>query len=182
MTYFIGAYWGAREESQRECAVRVAAFFEALAKEGIGLSRWYKKAKSRRTPLVALPRGAAEIEPLLRANRRDIGGDVIAELGFSFSAWTGLEAKTVASLSCTCGAYSPMIGNTVVVSFESSSSPTLEFLQEILRAAVSAFDPEDAILNSSERLSKHEISVPVWEVPAICCYKSGSGFSQSEPA
>jgi hypothetical protein len=181
MAYFVGAYWGAREESQRECAVRVAAFLEALAREGIGLSQWYKKAKSRKAPLVALPKGVAELEPLLKANRRDIGGDVIADLGFSVSAWTGPEAKAVGSLSVKCGAYCSVIGmisNAVVVSFESSSPPDLEFLQEILRAAVSAFDPEDAVVNSSERLSQY--SLPVTEAPAIYRYKRGSGFSQSE--
>jgi len=178
MNYFIGAYWGAREESRRECAVRVAVFLGILAKENIGLSQWYKKSRSLKTSLVPIPNDVAGLELLLKTNRRDIGGEVIAELGFSFSVWTGPDAKAVGSLGGTCGAYNPVISNAVVVSFEPSSSLTMEFLQEILRAAVSAFDPEDAVVNSSERLSKY--SMPVTEAPAIYRYKRGSGFSQSE--
>jgi hypothetical protein len=181
MAYFVGAYWGAREESQRECAVRVAAFLEALARDGIGLSQWYKKAKSRKAPLVLLPKDAEGLEPLLSVHLRDLDGEVVADLGFSFAAWTGPEAKAVGSLSVECGAYCSVVGmisNAVVVSFEPSPSPTMEFLQEILRAAVSAFDPEDAVVNSSERLSQY--SLPVTEAPAIYRYKRGSGFSQSE--
>jgi hypothetical protein len=173
MSFFVGAYWKERNESQHECAVRMAAFLEELARENIGLPQWYKKARSRKAPLVAIPKDVAGLEPLLRQNRRDIGSEVIPDLGFNFSAWAGPEDKMGVSLSATCGAYNPLITNSVVLSFSSFKEPlpqsSLDFLQEILRAMVSIFDSEDAVLNSSENLSKY--SLPVTEAPAICRYK-----------
>jgi len=181
MSLFVGAYWKERKESRHECAVRMTAFLEALARENIGLLQWYKTVRSRKAPLVAISKDVAGLESLLKLNRRDIDGEVILDLGFSFSAWAGPEDKMGVSLSATCGAYNPLITNAVVLSFSSFEEPlpqsSLEFLQEILRAMVSAFDPEDAVLNSPENLSKY--SLPVTEAPAIYSYKRGSGFFQT---
>jgi len=176
MTYFVGVYWGQREESRQECASRISAFLQALPMHDAGLSQWYKKAASRKAPLVALPCDPDGLGPLLKTNRRDIGGDAIAELGFNFSAWTGRETDMQASLAATCGAYSPVVRNFVVVSFEMEVSPTLDLLQGILRSAVTAFDPEDGVVSSTDDLSAHA-SLPAWKVPSVFRYRRGAGFS-----
>lgn len=176
MAHFVGAYWAQRQESRQACARRMSAFLHDLAQQDAALSQWFKKATSRKAPLVAVPNDPDGLVPLLKANQRDIGGDVIAELGFNFSAWTGREADMAASLAATCGAYSPVVRNSVVLSFDPAASPTLDLLQRILKAAVTAFDPEDAVVNSTERLSAHA-TLPAWEAPAASRYKRGSGFT-----
>ncbi|WAC71041.1 hypothetical protein OU995_15675 [Roseateles sp. SL47] len=120
----------------------MSAFLHDLAQQDAALSQWFQKATSRKAPLVAVPNDPDGLEPLLQVNQRDIGGNVIAELGFSFSAWTGREADMVASLSATCGVYSAVVRNSVVLSFDPAASPTLDLVQQILKAAVTAFDPE----------------------------------------
>jgi hypothetical protein len=176
MAYFVGAYWGQREESRQACADRMSVFLHALAKQDAALSNWFKKTASRKAPLVALPHDTDGLGTHLRTNQRDIGGEAIAELGFNFSAWTGREVAMPPSLAATCGAYSPVVRNSVVVSFDPAAQPTPDLLQGILRAAVTAFDPEDAVVSSTERLSAHA-SLPAWKAPAVVRFKLGSGFS-----
>jgi hypothetical protein len=147
-----------------------------LAEQDAALSHWFKKAASRKAALVAVPDDPGGLEPLLKTNQRDIGGNAIAELGFNFSAWTGREVGILASLAVTCGAYSPVVRNCVVVSFDPGASPTLDLLERILRATVAAFNPEDAVVNSTERMSTH-VSLPAWKVPAVLRYTLSSGFS-----
>lgn len=176
MAYFIGAYWGPRGESSHRCADRMSMFLQALAKEDSALPRWYKKASSRRTPLVMLPNDALALEPFFKANQRDIGGQAIADLGFSFAAWTGNDSPIVASLSATCGAVSPAVRNSVVLSFDPDVVPSKDLLEKVLNAAVATFDPEDAVVSSTELLSKHA-PLLAWEAPSVLRYKRGIGLS-----
>jgi len=103
-------------------------------------------------------------------------GEVMVELGFDFSAWNGWKADIPASLSVGCGAFSPVVGNRAVVSFDPEASPTLDLLREILRAAVTAFDPEDGVVVSDATLSAHP-SLSIVETPAVFRYERGAGFS-----
>jgi hypothetical protein len=125
------------------------------------------------------PRDVDGLLPLLEVNRRDIGGEVMVELGFYFSAWNGWKADMPASLSFGCGAFGPVCAkcpNCAVVSFDPEASPTLDLLQEILRAAVTAFDPEDGVVVSKATRSA-DPSLRIWQEPAVFRYKRGAGFS-----
>lgn len=114
--------------------------------------------------------------PRLGVNRADIGRKVIVELGFDFFAWNGWKADLPASLSVLCGAFSPVVSNSAVVSFDPEASPTLDLLQGILRAAVTAFDPEEGVVVSDATRSAHP-SLRIREQPAVFRYKRGVGFS-----
>lgn len=177
MAYFVGAYWGPRREPLEACASRVSIFLRRLAQEHVALSSWFRKAASRKTPPIALPNDDPDgIASMLRANRFDTTGEVIAELGFNLSAWTGSESDIIASLAVTCGAFSPAIRNAIVLSFDSATPPTSDLLQAILKVAVISFDPEDAVASTTESLLAHP-SLPAWEIPTELRYRRGSGFS-----
>jgi hypothetical protein len=123
-----------------------------------------------------LPSDVDGLLPLLEEHRRDIGGEVIVELGFEFSAWNGWKTDIPASLSVSCGAFSHIAPNCVVVSFDPEASPALDLLQGILRAAVVAFDPEDGVVVSKATRLTHP-SLPFLRQPAVFRYKRGAGFS-----
>ena len=176
MSHTVGAYWGQRKESRQACATRVSVFLQALAAQDAALSRWYRLLASRKAPLRELPHDVDGLLPLLGVNRADIGGAVMVELGFDFSAWNGWKADIPASLSVYCGAFSPVVGNSAVVSFDPEASPKLDLLHGILRAAVTAFDPDDGIVVSDATLSAHP-SPSILEMPAVFRYKRGAGFS-----
>jgi hypothetical protein len=176
MSHTVGAYWGQRKESRQVCASRISVFLHALAAQNAALSRWYDLIDSPEEPLRELPRDLDGLLPLLEEHRRDIGDEVMVELGFNFSGWNGWNADIPASLSVGCGAFSPVVGNCAVVSFDSEASPTLDLLREILRAAVTAFDPEDGVVVSKATSSAHP-SLSIVETPAVFRYKRGAGFS-----
>jgi hypothetical protein len=176
MSYTVGTYWGQREESRQACANRISVFLQGLAAQGAVLSRWYRLLASPKAPLRELPRDVDGLLPLLEVNRLDIGGEVIVDLGFYFSAWNGWNADLPASLSVGCGAFNSAVGNRAVVCFDSEASPTLDLLREILRVAVTAFDPEDGVVVSDATLSAHP-SLSIVETPAVFRYKRGAGFS-----
>ena len=176
MSYTVGTYWGQRKESRQACASRISVFLQALAAQDVALSRWYRLLASRKGPLREFPSDVDGLLPLLGVNRRDIGGEAMVELGFDFSAWNGWNADPSASLSVGCGAFSPVVVNCGLVSFDAEASPTLDLLQGILRAAVTAFDPEDGVVVSDATLSAHP-SLSIVETPAVFRYKRGAGFS-----
>lgn len=177
MAYFVGAYWGARKELRLTCAERLSKFLCAISEEDVALSTWFKKVSSRKAPLVEIPKDPELLSRLLKTNNRDIGGDAIVELGFNFGAWTGKDSGLVASFRMTCGAYSAAIRNSVVVTFESdAATPAIDLLQRILERSVAAFDPEDAVVSSTEVLAACR-GVPASRAPAVFRYKRGSGFS-----
>ena len=174
MSYFAGAYWGQRQESRRECAVRLHMLIQALQALDPSFMSWYKKVASRKATPVEIPPDLGEVESNLKVSRRDIGGEPIVDIGFNFSAWTG-KGDVSTSLSATCGAYSPFIRNSVVLSFESSGRLADSLFQDILMVLIEVFEPEHAVVSSTELLLESP-SLPPWEAPAIFCYKKDTGF------
>jgi hypothetical protein len=176
-SYIVGVYWGAREESREDCAARISAFLIALAKHDVALSKWFKKMYSRKQPLVQVPMTPVGLTPLLGVNRRDIDREIIRELGFDFSAWDGRDDEIGASLSVACGAYTSVVPNSAVVSFDPQAAPALDLLRGILRSTVAAFDPENGVVTTIESARAHGVS-RIWEAPALYRYRRGSGFSE----
>lgn len=104
MTYFTGAYWMQREESQAACALRISNFIIEISKLDPSLSHWFKKGANLREALrTELPIDKNGLKPLLRVQRRDVGNEIIPELGYSFSAWNGNLSNMGASISVMCG-------------------------------------------------------------------------------
>lgn len=169
-TYFVGIYWGARSEDKLSCAKRVASFLLEVTDISDGALRWYKKATSKKAALTSLPKSSDELASHLKPQLRDIGSDVMCELGFGFAAWTGPDSSIIASLGMTVGASSAAVRNSVVVSFDAKSEPSKELLHEILRAAVSAFDPDSGVVTSMEDMTEHA-DLPAWELPGIFTYR-----------
>ena len=172
---FVGAYWGPRSESREACAHRIALFLNAVTGEECEFTQWFRKDNSRSTQGVELSDDS--ILKLLKTNNRDIGGGAIEELGFSFSVWSESSANLRASLAVKCGAVSPKLSNYVVVSFDPSAAPKEELLRGILREAVVAFDPDQAVVTSTEALSSIA-SLSAWEAPSLFRYTRSIGFAK----
>lgn len=180
MTYFVGAYWMQREESQAACALRISNFIIEISKLDPSLSHWFKQATTLKGALqTKFPIDANGLKPLLRVQRRDVGNDIIPELGYSFSAWNGNLSNMAASISVMCGGYSNLVGNSAVLSFAPKASPSLDLLKNILKIMVAHFEPEDGIVNSMERSSAHT-SLSVLEIPSIYSYHIHSGFKENQ--
>lgn len=175
--YFAGAYWGPRSQSRAACAQRISAFIGSLARIDGALGAWFRKIPTREAARIAFGSTPADIEPLLKGQRRDIGGEAMTALGFNFAAWNGNDGLT-ASMAATCGASVPMLRNSVVPSFEPISSSSPDSLQQILRAAVEAFQPTGGLAASNELLASYPQQSP-WTLPAPFQYhESTTGFTR----
>lgn len=148
---FAGAYWVARTESRSEVAERLVAFARGIAEASARLQGWYRTGRpeadaSRHLIGVNVDSVARE----LKVNRRDIGREPIPELGFSFSAWNGVDV----SLHAVLGAYARVGLNCVVLDAE--VAPGTEGFDEsvwrrVIQGLVDAFEPEHAAVVNGER-------------------------------
>lgn len=157
---FVGVYWSERRETRDEAAARVYGFIESIAGMHSWLSTWFKKGRLKKEALTRQILGLGDIRDALTVNRRDIGGGVLSDLGFSLGLWNGNNV----ALSITIGSVSPFVRNSVVLSIEGrGNAPTRGEWGELLRSAISAFDPEYGVVTSSEDLVRFHATDP-WDV------------------
>ena len=176
--YFVGVYWGPREESREACAARISGFLVGLAKQDVALSQWFEKVYSLKQPRIPVPNTPEGLLPLLTMNRKDVGRrEVIPDLGFHFSAWNGRKDGAAASVMALCGAYTPVASNSAIVDFDREATPAADALREILRSAIAVFDPDRGVVTSTESALALKVS-RIWDAPALYRYQRGSGFSE----
>lgn len=157
-TLFVGVYWSERRESREAVAVRVARFLALVAQCEAIFARWFLKARTKSAGGIPVIPDANEVATKLKVNRRDVGGDVISELGFSLGLWNGRTA----SLSATVGACSPHVRNSVVLAFDERAQIDKQVLRKVLCAAIEAFEPDHGVVTSSKLLTSAG-SVDPWE-------------------
>lgn len=171
---FMGAYWPERKEAQKKAAGQLAQFFGQLSQIDPALRNWFAKTTRKSAPKIPLQLDREGIADGMRLNRRDSSNEVIAELGFSFSAWNG-EALGIAA---TLGAYSSYVPNSVVLSCEADATLAPSVWRLILEAAITAFLPEYAAVTSSEILARSGALHP-WEA-GLLTYRRNSGIQEHD--
>lgn len=166
---FIGAYWSGRRESKESAAERLGAFLAVLASCGDAFATWYSKGTSRaaasRSPLNLDP---ASLVSNFKPNRRDADRLPIPDLGYSFGAWNGGDF----SLSATMGSWNEHVGNAVVPNLGADSEFDQASYQQIIEAAVRAFDPDHAVVTSHEHIRRAGATRP-WEVGLFAYHRGG---------
>ncbi|MGQ5652492.1 Imm52 family immunity protein [Streptomyces sp. EKR5.2] len=103
--FYVGAYWGPRAESAKECSQRLALCLSQLGEAHPALATWFRKDKSKSAASgnpVTTSADALETMLVGGRNRMDIDGQVISELGFRVSLWN--KNPVAVSFSTTCGA------------------------------------------------------------------------------
>jgi hypothetical protein len=124
------------------------------------LATWFLKARKKSAAVVPLHPAPREIASKLRVQRRDVGGDVMSELGFGFEVWSGGNV----SLDITIGAFNQFVLNSAVLSFrDPSETRSLGEMRSFMAAAIDAFDPEHAVVTSTELLTRRKAQKP-WQV------------------
>ncbi len=155
-TYYLGAYWGPRKESARECTLRLEHLLRSLAQVDPALAQWFKPARSRKK---ALP-NPLELKPealekhIQRHALKDDAGFVMEELGFTFSLWNGDRAEGDVSLELGCGKGSRWVSNVCLMHLPPEGAVaerllTAPVLSQVLRCIIAAWDPDWAVVTSS---------------------------------
>ncbi len=166
--HFLGAYWPSRRESIVECADRLAKFLSALADCDPDLATWYEQGGSRKGAS-ALKASIEDNDYLLNLlnrgrSKRDVGRDVIEELGFRVGLWNGVNGDREATLSITCGIYwdgpNPNAGlsNSVVLQLPKSLGALSEAknMARVLTVVAEAWEPTWAgVLSRAAMRARH---------------------------
>ena len=110
MTYHLNVRWDARDESLSTCAARLARMLEGLAAIHPNLMDWRRKAKTLALaykPFCVMPPSLPELEAILSRGRyfASASGVLIPELGYSVSAWNGLDEPQALSIRLHVGSY-----------------------------------------------------------------------------
>jgi hypothetical protein len=111
MTYYLNARWLPRNDPLSNCAERFARMLDRLAEIHPNLSDWRRKASSRTAafrPFCSMPPSIAELETILLRGRyfTSASRQWTPDLGYSVSAWNGLDAPQSVSLRLHVGVYS----------------------------------------------------------------------------
>jgi hypothetical protein len=159
-SYYIGAYWGIRQESVEQCAHRLAGFLMCLAECDPCFAHWFKKGGSRNEALKEeIKPDIATLQTLLLAgqHRTDIGQKIMENLGFLIGLWNGAsnDAES-AGLMIQCGSYALRPGfNFCEIKMpygetERERLLRVPVLEAIMKCAVSAWDPDWSVITSRQ--------------------------------
>ncbi len=153
--FLLGAYWDARPDSLENCTENAGRFFAGLAEIDPLLAHWYERGRSRKDALERQvdTSDTQKLQDLLLKgrNRRDVGREVIDELGFKLSLWNGAsEEEAEASVSVHCGAYSERVGNNVLIDlpYQSEGLKWVENASSLLALVAEIWRPKwDGIMS-----------------------------------
>jgi hypothetical protein len=148
-TYYLGAYWGPRQEDAEACAQRMAHMVRLLEPIDPLFARWFKSAKTLKE---ALKRPLdSDLEGLRKYIQRMVMKDdrrvPMPDLGFSVGLWNGRSGGDGVWLDIGCGAYFERVSNRCVLTAP-DEGPIGErvlstaFQTEVLRAIASTWDPD----------------------------------------
>ncbi|MFE8605138.1 Imm52 family immunity protein [Archangium violaceum] len=156
--YYVGAYWGPRQETALECARRAELFFHMLARCDPTFTQWYGAGRGSPRELPGWPvrPELKELESLFLKgrNRTDVGREVIEDLGFSRIVWNAKKEAT--EIHLTCGGYSPWGGPNLCLLYPPRQGAVRErllqapVLAEVLTSMVTAWNPDYAMAGSSQ--------------------------------
>ena len=167
--YYVGGYWGPRQETALECARRAVLFFHMLARCDPTFAQWYRGGRGapRELPGYPVRPEAKEWEPLFLRGmlRTDVDDEVIEELGFRESVWNAKKERT--RVEFHCGGYAPGVTNSCLLR-PPEEGPVRErllrapVLAEVLTSMATAWQPDFAMASSSEMVDL--IQKRKWEV------------------
>jgi hypothetical protein len=159
-TYYLGAYWGVRQEAVEACATRLSGYLRSIAQCDKLFAEWFLQGKTRR----AAAKRRLEVDPETLAaylaqdvRRASAGHSATPELGFQLGLWTGGQGNSdSASLMISCGCYSPAVGvNACTLQLPVDAAAThrlntVTSLTSLMGCAVAAWDPDWGLVSSIE--------------------------------
>jgi hypothetical protein len=161
--YKLCAYWKARKETIDACADRLARFLTTLSAYADVFTAWYERATSRRKAKqveIDFKNKGCLLDLLERGrHRRDIGKEVMEDLGFHVGMWNGGKSTKMVGLNVTCGLYSTapgLGGNCVVMDLpeELGDLQQTERIANVLVATATSWEPDWAGVFSLDAMNK----------------------------
>ncbi len=163
---FYGLYWSARKESRSECISRFLCVLHVLASRNDFFCQWYRKGSKVSKTAKRIDLTHEDLSELFTQNRRDHIDTVIEELGFSAALWNGMDGFAT-SVSITCGAYTSVVKNNLVLQlpdrFLVSQYCSEKSLIEIFESLIQCVEADFAVVTSNNYLNRKGGGTP-WEL------------------
>lgn len=158
--YYIGAYWGVRQESAAQSAERALHFFHELKQCDSSFERWYLPARKYDRSLPGIPLNTADMAELEQVfqrgrNRANVNRTVIEELGFHLDARN--QKKETTNLSIINGVYSPYSSNLCLMTLP-NEGPSAErllhpsVLTRVIGCMVTVWDPAYGLASTNNTI------------------------------
>lgn len=157
--YYVGGYWGSRQEPIDVCAQRTVRLFIDLAHCDPLFAHWFKLMAAGDESRREVDPDVNSIRDLLLSGRarRDDNGQVIEELGFHLGLWNGHMGDGGVHISIGCGAYGDRAHNRCVLSgltlTGGSRLNNASALATVLRTIVETWDPDWGIVQADDYLT-----------------------------
>lgn len=150
--YYIGVYWGTRNESTKECAVKVKATFDFLSSIDESFRTWYKTSRPRKGEILQpIDISIKSIQTLLLngQNHNDLG-ELLEELGYLIYLKSEKTYSKAHVLSITCGCYLDTIPNNVILNIGNNEAhehlTSTETLEKIYKSLVNIWHPDKGVI------------------------------------
>lgn len=174
----LGAYWGDRAEGIESSARRLHGFLAAIAGIDALLASWVSRRQSGLRLGVGATVGQVEVVLAGGVNRKDVTGEAMPELGFSFGLWNEEKAEgEAAALTGVCGlaAGTSRLANAVSLSIPSAlmKDGGGDVSERLIREAVRWWDPEWAWVGTNSLREVQSVSRPLL---GLCTYLSETAF------
>jgi hypothetical protein len=180
----IGVYWKARRESAAECAERLVRHFSCLASVSDNLKHWY--CARERAEIIGDPfdvSSSASLESLLLdgVNRKDVGDEIIPELGFRVGLWNGNCGGWSAGTSIGCGMYwdTNKTSNVALLTVDFGEARPLpaEKLVDILKHMIEIWNPDTGKIWQSYLYPDAEDEKAQWREHVLAEFQSAQTLS-----
>jgi hypothetical protein len=154
----VEAYWRPRVESTHDCAVRLARMLERLAKVHSAFSHWNRQAYSRAAAnnlAWGMPPDIDELTTVFERGRqfKDRPRVPWPEMGYSVSAWNGIEGPYGTTLRIRPGGFTPSrsFPNTVDLKVSRAGPDNTDListatLKPALLSVATAWEPDYAVV------------------------------------
>ena len=162
--FLLGAYWNARPAPLEKCVDDAQRFFERLTRVDPLFGRWVERGSSRQEALqksVDLSDKQCLADLLRKGrSRRDIGHEVMQDLGFRLGLWNGADHEEAqASIHVHCGSGSQHVGNNVLIHLpQEPGSPWIENAPQLLALVADTWRPRWAGIISKKALRKRPLN------------------------
>ena len=167
--YYLGAYWGNRNEDYEQCVSRVKNFLQELGRVDDIFMKWFLRGGSRKEALSKqLSLDDAVIRELLEGgrNKTDIGDKIIENLGYQIGLWNGQpEERDGVGLSIHCGMHSTKTNlfNCIVMNLPSDGESfekvvSSEVFTDLVKIVVNCWEPDWAVATPTSIRKRKEVS------------------------
>ncbi|MFT3949962.1 MAG: hypothetical protein QM763_23555 [Agriterribacter sp.] len=165
-SYFLGMYWGVRQENLEVCSTKLYNTFYFLKEFDVSFKEWYKTNKPRKGQIVGpIASDLQSLKSLLikGQNLNDLGG-ILEDLGYLVHVKSCKDYSKAHILSISCGSYFKQVSNSVTLNIGGNENyknlMNVEVLKKLFFGLADIWHPKSGRIkcNEDELFSKTFLS------------------------